>query len=116
MNITINEKDYELKFGLKFINQLDKIYTQELSGIKFGMGVEMMNTYLNMKHPQALANIIKAGTSHLSSKPSNKEIEDYLEEQAVNDKLEDLFTDFLDAVNQAPFLKHKLKMIEGVQK
>jgi|SRR5699024_7816638 len=115
MELKINGKDYKLKFGLKFINLLDNLYSQEISSLKFGMGVEMMNVYLNMKHPQVLVNIIKAGTSHLGSKPSENEIEGYLEELAIEGKLNDLFESVQKEVKQAPFLKHKIEQIEKVQ-
>src|SRR5690625_5570455 len=82
MDLKINGKDYQLQFGLKFINQLDNIYTQEVDKVKFGMGVEMMTSYLAMRNPLVLLNIIKAGTSHLNSKPSNNDIENLLEEHA----------------------------------
>lgn len=116
MKLKINDQEYELHFGLKFINTLDNIYTQEISGVKFGMGVEMMNTYLAMKHPQALLNVIKAGTSHLNSKPTEKDIENHLEKLAVEDKLNDLFDEVQETAKQAPFLKHKMKQMEKAQK
>ena len=82
MELTINGKNYELKFGLGFINAIDNIYTQEMHGVSFGMGLELLNTYLRLGRPTALFNVIKAGTSHLNSKPSNADIESYLEDLA----------------------------------
>jgi len=109
MDLKINGKDYQLQFGLKFINQLDNIYTQEVDKVKFGMGVEMMTSYLAMRNPLVLLNIIKAGTSHLNSKPSNNDIENLLEEHANGGTLEKLFKDVTEAMENAPFLKNKMK-------
>lgn len=111
MNITISGKEYELKFGLSFINAMDNLYTQEMSGVQFGMGLEMMNTYLELKRPTALQNVIKAGTSHLKSVPSNEDIETYLEEVFVEGGQEELFEEVKVATEQAPFLRQTVKSL-----
>lgn len=111
MELKIGGKNYELSYGLSFINSLDNIYTQDMSGVQLGMGVEMLNTYLELGRPTALYNAIKAGTSHLNSQPANSDIERYLEDVAVedDDKYENLFDDIKKGMEQAPFLKRALK-------
>jgi len=118
MELKINGKDYELRFGLSFINAIDNIYTQEMHGVEFGMGLEMLNTYLGLGRATALYNVIKAGTSHLNSKPSNNDIENYLEELATADNkdYDNLFDDIKGAMSQAPFLKRTMKNLENAQK
>lgn len=117
MNLTINGKEYELKFGISFINAIDNMYTQDMKGIQFGMGLEMVNTYLSLGRPTAVMNVIKAGASHLNSKPSTADIESYLEELAMSDdgEYEQLFDDINEAMKQAPFLKRALKNMESAQ-
>lgn len=112
MKMTIGGTEYELRFGLSFINGLDNIYTQEMSSVKFGMGLEMMNTYLELKRPTAIANIIKAGTSHLNSVPSNEDIETALEEVFEKGEQEKLFDDVKVAIEQAPFLRQTIKGLQ----
>lgn len=111
MILNIGNKEYELRFGIKFIETIDKLYTQERDGIELGLGVELVTVYLNAGRPTALINIIKAGTAHLNSKPSNKAIEEYLEELAKKDdnSYEELFEEVLEAMEQAPFLKRQMK-------
>lgn len=116
MEIKIKDKTYELKFGLSFINEIDNLYTQEMSGVKFGMGLEMMSTYLGLKRPTALQNVIKAGLSHLDSKPSNNAIEGYLEEIYIAEKQEKLFKEVGVATEQAPFLKQTMKNLKNQNK
>lgn len=118
MELTINDKNYELKFGLSFINTIDNIYTQKMNGVEFGMGLEMLNTYLGLGRPTALFNLIKAGTSHLDSKPSNADIESYLEDLAEKDgeKYEKMFDEVNEAMKQAPFLRLTMKNLENAQK
>lgn len=109
MNLTIGDKEYELDFGLDFIATLDKLYTQKADGMEFGLGVESSIPYLKMKNPTVLVNLIKAGTSHLKSKPSNKDINAFLLDKATNEKLDDLYKEFEESMAVAPFLKGKLK-------
>lgn len=111
MELTINDKNYELKFGLSFINTLDNIYTQTAEGMTFGIGIEMLQAYLSMGRPTALANAIKAATSHLNSKPSNNDLEAYLETLAEKDEKEfdKLFDEIEESMQTAPFLKRALQ-------
>lgn len=110
MNITINGKEYELEFGLKFIYEMDKAYTIKQGGAEFGMGIESAITYLAMRNPTVLQQIIKAGTSHLKSKPSDQDIENELLKIAEKGSLDKLFKDVMKAMESAPFLKQKIKM------
>ena len=112
MNLTIGGKEYELAFGMKFINALDNIYTQSLEGMTFGMGVETLITYLNMQNPTSLYNGIKAATAHLKSKPSNEDIEEYITELAEKDKLEEMYNDFFGALEKAPLVRKKVKTVK----
>lgn len=109
MNLTIEGKEYQLEFGLGFIRELDKSYTIKADGMEFGMGVESAVSYLAMENPTVLFEIIKAGTNHLKSKPSNADIELFLVEHAEKGTLEKLFKDVQEAMAEAPFLKLKIK-------
>ena len=39
MQLTINGKEYELNFGVRFVRELDKTIGASIKGINFGMGV-----------------------------------------------------------------------------
>lgn len=112
MQITINEKEYTLRFGTKFINTLDNIYSQSMNGVEFGMGIEMMQSYIGLRRPTALMNVIKAGLSHLDTVPSNDALEDYLESVFEKGDDEKLFVQVEKSMEQAPFLKRKLKELK----
>lgn len=109
MDLTINGKDYQLQFGLKFIRTLDQTYTQKADGMEFGLGIETAIPYLKMQNPTVLYELIKAGTSHLKSKPSNDDIENELEKFAEEGKLDKLFKDIEKAMEESAFLKSKMK-------
>jgi|SRR5690625_239594 len=114
MELTINGKDYELRFGIKAINTLDNLNKQSIEGLEFGVGVEMTNTKLSMGRPQGLVEAIKAGTSHLKSKPSTTDIEEYVEELAESDfeAYDKLFNEIKEAMEQSPFLKKIMKNLK----
>lgn len=116
MKLTIGQKEYELKFGLKFLRELDKAYVQKIEGMEFSMGLQQANIYLNMKHPDALNKVIKAGLSYLNSYPSNDDIESFLEETYESGKETKLLSDIQKAMEQAPFLKQQLKEMKKDQK
>jgi len=117
MELNINGKNYELRYGLSFINRIDNIYTQSMNGVEFGMGVELLSTYLGMYRATALANAISAGTSHLDSQPSKNDIESYLENLAISDtdKFEQLFDDISEGMQHAPFLRKTLENLKSNQ-
>lgn len=116
MEIEINGKNYELAFGLKFIRNLDEIYKQNIDGMEFGIGVETAIMYLQLKNPPVIYDLIKAGTSHLRSKPSNVDIENEMEKMAEADELFDWFDKFKIAMEESAFLKPKLKNITEMTK
>lgn len=118
MELKIGGKEYELRFGIKFINELDNTYKQNMDGAEFGMGIEMLNAYLEMGRPTALYNAILAGTAHLKSKPSRNKVEEYLEELAMqeDEAYEQLFDQMKEEIEQAPFLKRALKNMKKNQK
>lgn len=109
MILTIGEKEYELRFGIEFIKRMDDAYKINAKGMEFGMGVESAVSYMAMENPTVLYEIIKAGTAHLNSKPSNKDVEAVLEKYAEEDKLDQLFKNIQEAMEVAPFLKQKIK-------
>src|SRR5690625_951677 len=115
MKLTIGQKEYELKFGLKFLRELDKAYVQKIEGMEFSMGLQQANIYLNMKHPDALNKVIKSGLSHLNSQPSNDDVEAFLEETYESGKEVKLLNDIQKAMEQAPFLKQQIKEMKKEQ-
>ncbi|WP_040985538.1 tail assembly chaperone [Oceanobacillus jeddahense] len=116
MEIQIGEKKYELVFGMKFIRKLDEMHTFKQYGQEFGAGVETAMTYIGLMNPTILVDIIKAATSHLNQKPSNNDIENYIEAQASEGKMNDLFKNITEAMEESVFLKEKLQNFKKLAK
>lgn len=112
MNLVIGGKEYQLEFGLRFIRELDIVYPQTMNGVTFGLGVDSVISYLNMENPVAIYEVIKAGTAHLKSKPSNDDIEKFIVDYAEKGNLDKLFKDVMGALENSPFLKQKIKKVK----
>lgn len=117
MKFTIAGKEYELKFGLRFIRELDKVYKVDYQGLEFGMGVNLAFMNLNQYNPTALVEVIKAAVSHESSPPKLNKIEEAIEDYAEeNDGLKALFEDVLDELGKSAVVKDTLKQFKAMAK
>src|SRR5690625_4296874 len=116
MKLTIGKKEYEMKFGLKFIRQIDKAYTQNIEGMEFAMGLQQLTIYMNMHKSDALYRDNKGGLSQLNTDPSNDQLEESLEDVFNEGKDEELFKQVQEAMEQAPFLKRQIESLKKEQK
>lgn len=113
MTVKINNKEYVIHIGIKCLEYLDTVYCAEESGIKVGMGVELVTVGLTMRNPVAVYHMIKGGTATEKSKPSNADIESFIESaaEAEEDDFEVLCEDFLSALEKAPLAKKKMEAL-----
>lgn len=98
MQLTINEKTYNVKFGVKFVRELDKAYPIEQQGLKFGMALSAKIPELYAKNIASLADIIYYGTVTESPRPSLNDVETYVEEC---EDLEKLFDDVIQELSES---------------
>lgn len=100
MELKINGKDKELKFGMKFLRSLDKLHSMNQYGIEFGVGLQTVLPNFLSGNPVALSEIISAATNSTQDE-ADKAIEDYAEE---ND-LDKLFDEVLENLKTASLTK-----------
>lgn len=63
MILSINGRDFNLTFGIKFLKELNKLHSAELEGMKTGYGaMTLISAGVAINDPLAFVNIIKAGT------------------------------------------------------
>ena len=97
--ITINDKDYTLNFGFDFLRVLDERYSINQNGVAFGFGVQHAVVDLQQKNPQ---------------KPSVEGIERFVEREAENGRLDNLFEDFFSQLQKQPLTRETAKrMLEA---
>ena len=107
MNLTINGKDYDLYFGLDFINHLDKKYFIEQNGFKLGQGLTYTVAQIELGNPSILVDLIVAATI-TGSKPKIDEVKKFVEAQ---EDLEVLMEDFLSLLEKTPIIRFNLKKL-----
>lgn len=114
MQLTINDKTYNAKFGVKFVRALDKAYPIEQQGLKFGMALSAKIPELYAKNIASLADVIYYGTVTESPRPSLAEVETFVEEC---EDLEKLFDDVLQELSESNAGKSLLsEMNQGLKK
>ncbi|MCL1990914.1 MAG: tail assembly chaperone [Defluviitaleaceae bacterium] len=112
MNLTINNKDYDLYFGLDFINYLDKKYYVEQNGFKLGQGLTYVVAQIELGNPLILVDLIMAGTL-TGTKVKEEEVKKYLETEA---DIEALMTDFLSQLEKSPITRFNMKKLGQLSK
>jgi len=107
MNLVINGKDYELYFGLDFINYLDKKYFVEQNGFKLGQGLTYTVAQIELGNPSILVDLIVAGTiTGNKVKPEDAKL--FIETQA---DIEALMNDFLLSLEKSPVTRFNMKKL-----
>lgn len=108
MKIEVNGKQHEVKFGIRFIRELDKKHTFKEDGFEIGIGVITVAEHLSIGDPVALADVLFAGTNDLTL----TEVETYVEEQADEGNLNKLFEEVGKQLEEAPLTKNQLETIK----
>jgi hypothetical protein len=88
MKITINGKEHILKFGLKFLREIDK--TLELTtpgGLKYADGFGQKLPMVIGEDPAELSEFLYMATAHEEDRPTQDEIDEYVEDCEDIDKL-----------------------------
>lgn len=112
MNININETEYNTHFGIGFVRALDqKYFTKGVGGAQFGTGLEVLIAKMKTGDVAALQEIIFTGIE--GKKPSQKEMDEYIDQAEDIDALMEEVIDELKKSNAAR--KRTLNAIESVE-
>jgi len=110
MLFTINGKEQELKFNIGFIRALNKVYTADMNGISFGMGLNMANVQLQQYDPSGLTEVIRAALKgKFKLETIDEAVELYAEE---NDGLGGLFEAIIEEMGKSVVVKDTMKRTE----
>ncbi len=114
MIINMNGKDYELAFGFDFLDYLNKnnSLTMDVNGQSMNSGLggaTMLASTLGSRMPSTLMTTIKAGTTHLAQKPSNKDIESYINGISDDDEAYELvFLEIEEELKKQPATRREM--------
>lgn len=115
MLVTINGTEYTVKFGIAFIRQLDeKYFVKNQSGVKFGTGLETKVPMLLTGDAVTLSEFIYMGTCTDEKRPSQKEVDNYVDEA---EDIEELFDTVVDELKKHNATRLKMKeLLEALEK
>lgn len=82
MELTINGKKYNFKFGIKFVRILNDIAGATMQGMKFGMALSTTLPGLQSDDPSALSDVLFAANATEKPRLTRNEIDEYLESDA----------------------------------
>lgn len=113
MEITLNDKKYDLHFGLRFLDEINKRFgvTMDVEGqtIQSNIsGLHMAMTGLSQKSPSALAKVIQCATADARQKPSIKELETFIGKLIEDEKYDDFYDELLDELGKQPLVRKEL--------
>ncbi|MBZ1530200.1 tail assembly chaperone [Leuconostoc mesenteroides] len=108
MQVKINNKEVELKFGVKFVRELDKVAGLDVNGASFGMGLTKSIPALNAADPAVLADVIySAASTNKAFRPSQDDVDNFIDD--YDGDLEKLFDDVTKEMSAANAIKVALK-------
>lgn len=108
MQVKINNKEVELKFGVKFVRELDKVAGLDVNGASFGMGLTKSIPALNTADPAVLADVIySAASTNKAFHPSQDDVDNFIDD--YDGDLEKLFDDVTKEMSAANAIKVALK-------
>ncbi|MBZ1515884.1 tail assembly chaperone [Leuconostoc mesenteroides] len=108
MQVKINNKEVELKFGVKFVRELDKVAGLDVNGASFGMGLTKSVPALNTADPAVLADVIySAASTNKAFRPSQDDVDNFIDD--YDGDLEKLFDDVTKEMSAANAIKVALK-------
>lgn len=110
MILKIKDKEYRVKFGVGFVRELDKkYYVQGNTSVKYGLGVETQVPNLLTGDPVALAEFLYLGTYAEEKRPSQAEVDAYIDEA---EGMETLFDEVIEELRRSNATRVKVGELE----
>jgi len=107
MQLRLNEnKTVEVKFGVGFVRELDKNHPLEAKGIKLGMSLSMKIPEILGGDVASLSDVLYAGTFLEKERPTQTEIDNFIDE---HEDIETLFDEVIKALEESNAGKRILK-------
>ena len=113
MKIKINNTEYELNFGIRFVRELDKVAGVSNNGISLGMALMRTLPALQTGDPVALCNVIYASAYGNKPRPSMKDVEAFIDKEVSFEDLEKCFDDILKEIDESTATKLVAKNLKA---
>lgn len=113
MQLTINGKVYNFKFGIGFIRELDKKFPTEFDGMKFGFSLQTKVAELYAGNVAALADVLFVANFTDKERVKQAELDSFLE---TTDELDSIFNDVISELKENNAGKKVIKTMEEKMK
>jgi hypothetical protein len=116
MQIKINDKTYELNFGIRWVLLMNQNHNISGNGLNQGMGINQAVASLSQYDPIGLSEILLSATWINKERPTSADIDHYLETDADIKKLCDSILKEIETANATKAqVKNVLKTMKKAQ-
>ncbi len=109
MELTINEKVYNFKFGIGFVRYLDGKSSIEQDGVQFGIGLETLIPNLITGNAVVLSECLFVANKTEKPRITQEQLDNYIENEETD--VETLFDEVLDELKKSNATKLKTKAL-----
>lgn len=107
MRINVKGKDRELRFGIRFVKNLDAIYKATVRGLEFSAGIDYALGYLSSSNPAGVCNILESAL-YEERGITTKDVEEFVETCCDYDGL---VQELIDEIKKQPMLKGRAEEV-----
>ena len=109
MELTIENKTYNFRFGLGFVRYLDGKSSIEQNGVQFGIGLETLIPNLLTGNTVTLSDCLFTANRTENPRVTQEQLDNYIDNE--NTDIDGLFDDVLKELKKSNATKKKAKML-----
>lgn len=109
MELTIENKTYNFKFGIGFVRYLDGKSSIEQNGVQFGIGLETLIPNLLTGNTVTLSDCLFVANRTENPRVTQEQLDNYIDNE--NTDIDGLFDDVLKELKKSNATKKKAEML-----
>ncbi len=109
MELTIENKTYNFRFGIGFVRYLDGKSSIEQNGVQFGIGLETLIPNLLTGNTVTLSDCLFVANRTENPRVTQEQLDNYIDNENTN--IDDLFDDVLKELKKSNATKKKAEML-----
>ncbi len=109
MELTINEKVYNFKFGIGFVRHLDGKSSIEQNGVQFGIGLETLIPNLLTGNTVTLSDCLFVANKTENPRITQEQLDNYIDDEKTD--IDFLFDNVLEELKKSNATKKKAEML-----
>lgn len=109
MELTIENKTYNFRFGIGFVRYLDGKSSIEQNGVQFGIGLETLIPNLLTGNTVTLSDCLFVANRTENPRVTQEQLDNYIDNE--NTDIDGLFDDVLKELKKSNATKKKAKML-----